>query len=106
MVAADAIGAVEGIGGEKVASSIKAASGLAMDAGGKVGDLAGGTAGLLASGIKDNVQLLDSVSRATVGNVGKALALGGALHEGGGNHGTASAPADAAHEAAAAEEAG
>ena len=40
MVAADAIGAVEGIGGEKVASSIKAASGLAMDAGGKVGDLA------------------------------------------------------------------
>ena len=30
---------------------------------------------------------------------------GGALHEGGGNHGTASAPADAAHEAAAAEEA-
>ena len=37
MVAADAIGAVEGIGGEKVASSIKAASGIAMDAGGKVG---------------------------------------------------------------------
>ena len=29
--------AVEGIGGEKVASSIKAASGIAMDAGGKVG---------------------------------------------------------------------
>ena len=65
-----------------------------MDAGGKVGDIAGGTAGLLASGLKDNVQLLDSVSRSTVGNVGKAL--GSALHE-------AKTPADAAQEAAAAE---
>ena len=67
-----------------------------------MGDLAGGTAGRLASGIKDNVHLLDSVSRATVGNVGKAFARGGALHEGG-DHGAGSAPADAAHEAAAAE---
>ena len=65
-----------------------------MDAGGKVGDIAGGTAGLLASGLKDNVQLFDSVSRSTVGNVGKAL--GSALHE-------AKTPADVAQEAAAAE---
>ena len=54
-----------------------------MDAGGKVGDIAGGTAGLLASGLKDNVQLFDSVSRSTVGNVGKAFGvpLGSALHD-------------------------
>ena len=56
MVAADMHGAVENIGGEKVASQIKAASE-------NVVGVATGGAELIVSGIKDNVRVLDTVAR-------------------------------------------